>query len=140
MHQRRLSVGEGQGRGLEEAGVRGEVAVAHDAVRIRMNHLVGLGGEGGRCNRRLGRQVGRMAGQAQHHGVRLLSGLRRELEVGGHEGMLRGHRRLYGWGHSYDGGLGCDTVAERRRLREGVGVGQEARLADGCDRRGPVRS
>lgn len=103
MHQCCLSIGEGQSGGLEEAGVRGQVAIAHDAVRVRMNHLVGLGSEGGRRNRWLGRHVGRLAGQAQHHRVWLLSGLRRELEVGGHEGMLRGHRRLDGWSHSYDG-------------------------------------
>lgn len=119
--------------------MRGQVAVAHDAVGIRMNHLVGLGSEGGGRDRRLGRHVGGLAGQAQHHGGRLLSGLRRELKVGGHEGMLRGHRRLDGRGHANDGRLGRDAVVERWRLGEGVGVGQETRLADRCDRRHPGR-
>lgn len=41
----RLSVGQRQGGRLDESGVRGQVAVAHHAVRAHMNHLVGLSGE-----------------------------------------------------------------------------------------------
>lgn len=68
-----------------------------------MNHLVGLGSEGGRRNRGLGRVVRRLTGHAKHQGGPLLSRLRCELEMGGHEGMLWGHWCLDGWGYSYDG-------------------------------------
>lgn len=68
-----------------------------------MNHLVGLGSE---CRWRdcgLSRGVRRLARQAEHQRRGLLRRLRRQLEVGGHERVLRGYRCLDGGGHSYDG-------------------------------------
>lgn len=79
------------------------MAIAYHAVMVWMNHLVGLGSEGGRCNGGLSRGVRRLAGHAQHHGGRLLGRLRRQLEVGGHERVLLGYWCLDGWGYSYDG-------------------------------------
>lgn len=97
-----------------------------------MNHLVALRSEGGGCDRGLSGGVRRRAGHAQHHGGRLLGGLRRQLEVGGHERVLRGYRCLDGWGYPYDGRLRGHAVAERGRLGEAVGVGKEAGLAHRC--------
>lgn len=91
-----------------------------------MDHLVGL--EGGWRDCGLCRGVGRLAGQAQHHG----GGLLRGLEVGRHEGVLRVHGGLDGRGHTDDGRLCRHTVVEGGRLGEGVGVGHEAGLAHCC--------
>lgn len=104
-----------------------------------MNHVVGLGGEGGRRDRGL-TVVRRLAGHAQHHGGRLLGRLWRQLEVGRHERVLRGYWCLDGGGYSYDGRLRGHTVAKGGRLWEGVGVGQEAGLAHCCYWSSPGRT
>lgn len=78
-----------------------------------MNHLVGLAGECGRRDRRLGCGERRLARHAQDHGGRLLGGLRRQLEVGGHQRVAGGvHRRLDGWGDPNNGGLRGHAVVE----------------------------
>lgn len=111
------------------------MAVAHDVVRAGMDHLVGLGGEGGWCDRGLSGGVRGLAGHAQHHGGRLLGGLRRQLEVGRHERVLRRNRRLDGRGYSDDGRL-CGHAVAVGGL-QGVGVWQKAGLAYRCYRRSP---
>ena len=106
-------------------------------MRARVNHVVGLGSEDRWCNGGQSRVVQRLSGHAQDHGGRLLCRLRRQLEVSGHERVLREHRRLDGCGYSYDRWLRGHTVVEGRWLREGVGVGQEAGLAHHCYRCSP---
>lgn len=119
---RRLAVGQGQRGRLDEGRVGGQVAIAHHGVRAGVHHLVGLGHGG------LSGRVRGLAGQAEHHGGRLLGGLRGQLEVGRHERVLRGRRRLDGGRDPDDGRLGGDAVAVGRL--QGVGVRQEAGLAD----------
>ena len=96
-----------------------------------MNHLAALGSECRWCDRGLSGGVGRLAGQAQHHGRWLLGRLRRQLKVGSHERVLRGHWGLDGRGHPYDWRLCGHTVAVGRRL-QGEGMWQEAGLAHCC--------
>lgn len=122
--RRRLAVGQGQRGRLDEGRVGGQVAVAHHGVRAGVHHLVGLGHSG------LSRRVRGLPGQIEHHGGRLLGGRRGQLEVGRHERVLRGHRRLDGGRDPDDGRLGGDAVAVGRL--QSVGVRQEAGLADRC--------
>lgn len=121
-HRRRLAVGQWQRGRLDEGRVGGQMAVAHHGVRAGVHHLVGLGHGG------LSRRVRGLAGQTEHHGGRLLGGRRGQLEVGRHERVLRGRRRLDGGRDPDDGRLGGDAVAVGRL--QSVGVRQEAGLAD----------
>lgn len=79
------------------------MAIPHHAVRVGVNHLVGLGSERRWRDCGLSRGVRRLARQAEHQRRGLLRGLRRQLEVGCHERVLRGDRCLDGGAHSYDG-------------------------------------
>lgn len=120
--RRRLAVGQGQRRRLDEGRVGGQVAVGHHGVRAGVHHLVGLGHGG------LSRRVRGLAGQTEHHGGRLLGGRRGQLEVGRHQRVLRGCRRLDGGRDPDDGRLGGDAVVVGRL--QSVGMRQEAGLAD----------
>ena len=141
---RRLSVGQGQGRGGQ--GGRGHervwghvVTIAHEGGAVRRGVRGGPGrGERGLAARVVGGRVGHAHKQAGGRGVLGGRGAGGQLEMGGaDEGGVVGHGGLDGRGDPDDGRLDGHPLAVGGGLRQAVGVGQEARLTHRHQRGGP---
>ena len=135
VRQLRLSVRQRQGGRLQEGGVAWvrvcQVTVAQVVVGVNQR------GRGDDWSVGVGGVRRRLSGQTEHHGGRMLRG----LKVGGHEWVLWRYRGLDGGRDSDDGGLSGDAVVEGGRLVwKSVSVGEEVGLAHGGDWGSPCRT